>query len=125
MQSIFYVALGGALGALARFGVNELSLWLFGRHFPVGTLLVNLVGSFLMGLLMGLVLAGHVQIQPWKQFIGLGFLGAFTTFSTFAMDNVLLLEQGEYLKAGLYIGLNLVLSILLAFSGMALVRNHL
>ncbi|EKE67234.1 fluoride efflux transporter CrcB [Gallaecimonas xiamenensis] len=125
MQGLLFVAMGGAVGAMLRFGISEFCVWLLGRGFPYGTLLVNTLGSFLMGILMGLVFAGHIDAHPWRQLIGLGFLGALTTYSTFAMDNVLLLQQGDFLKAGLNIFLNVSLTILLALAGMALVRQNL
>lgn len=125
MQALLFVALGGAVGAMLRFGISEFAVWLLGRGFPYGTLAVNLLGSLLMGILMGFILSGQMETYPWRNLIGIGFLGALTTFSTFAMDNVLLLEQGDFLKAGLNIFLNLSLTILLAVAGMALVRHHL
>ncbi|WKE65711.1 fluoride efflux transporter CrcB [Gallaecimonas kandeliae] len=125
MQGLLFVAFGGAFGAMLRFGINELCIWLLGRGFPFGTLVVNTLGSFMMGILMGLVFTGHIEAHPWRQLVGLGFLGALTTFSSFAMDNVLLLQQGDFFKAGLNIFLNLTLTILLALGGMALVRQTL
>lgn len=125
MQGLLYIALGGAVGAMLRFGISEFFVWVLGRGFPYGTLCVNLLGSFLMGILMGLVFAGHIEPHPWRNLIGLGFLGALTTFSSFAMDNVLLLQNGDFVKAGINIFLNVTLTILLALAGMALVRHNL
>lgn len=95
-----FIALGGAVGACARFLVSEICVTLFGRGFPIGTLTVNVVGSFIMGVLIACVENEWLSPYPWKQVIGLGFLGALTTFSTFSMDNVLLMQQGAFFKWG-------------------------
>ncbi len=93
------IAIGGAIGACLRFALSEWMLHLFGRAFPFGTLLVNILGSFVIGLLYGLFITEQISPNPWRIFIGIGVLGAFTTFSTFSMDTVLLLQQGDWLKA--------------------------
>lgn len=94
------IALGGALGALGRYGVVVLAGRLAGRDFPYGTIIVNLSGSFLLGLLIG---SGFGQDSPWAPLIGPGLLGAFTTFSTFALDAVTLARRKELWHALLYI----------------------
>ncbi|MDW2167288.1 fluoride efflux transporter CrcB, partial [Vibrio sp. 2099] len=106
-----FIALGGAIGACSRYLVSEFCVLLFGRCFPYGTLTVNVVGSFIMGLLIAAFESEILATEPWRQVIGLGFLGALTTFSTFSMDNVLLMQQGAFFKMGLNILLNVVLSI--------------
>lgn len=115
-----YIALGGAFGACSRYLVSELCVMLLGRGFPYGTLTVNVVGSFIMGLLIAAFESEIMSIEPWRQIIGLGFLGALTTFSTFSMDNVLLMQQGAFLKMGLNVILNVVLSISAAWLGFQL-----
>ena len=114
------IAIGGALGACLRFACNEWMLHLFGRAFPFGTLLVNILGSFVIGLLYGLLITEQIAPNPWRIFIGIGVLGAFTTFSTFSMDTVLLLQQGDWLKAIANVVLNLVLCLTLAWLGLKL-----
>ncbi len=106
----FYIALGGALGALARYGVTLASLAIFGRSFPFGTLIVNIVGSFLLAILFLGHQQGAVTAQTWL-LVGVGVLGAFTTFSAFSLDVVLLLQAGETLKALAYACLNFVCCI--------------
>ncbi len=118
-----YIALGGAFGASSRYLVNELCVVLLGRGFPYGTLTVNVVGSFIMGLLIAAFESEIIAIEPWRQIIGLGFLGALTTFSTFSMDNVLLMQQGAFLKMGLNIMLNVILSISAAWLGFQLLMK--
>ncbi|RVU40822.1 fluoride efflux transporter CrcB [Rheinheimera riviphila] len=114
------IAVGGAIGACLRFAVGEWMLHLFGRAFPFGTLLVNILGSFVIGLLYGLLITEQLAPNPWRIFIGIGVLGAFTTFSTFSMDTVLLLQQGAWFKAGANVVLNLVLCLTLAWLGLKL-----
>lgn len=114
------IALGGAVGATLRYGLSEWMLHLFGRAFPFGTLLVNILGSFVIGLLYGFILSGHLAANPWRIFVGIGVLGALTTFSTFSMDTVLLLQQGQIFKALLNVMANLVLCLTLTWLGLKL-----
>ncbi|HIF5595270.1 TPA: fluoride efflux transporter CrcB [Vibrio parahaemolyticus] len=118
-----FIALGGAIGACSRYLVSEFCVLLFGRAFPYGTLTVNVVGSFIMGLLIAAFESEILATEPWRQVIGLGFLGALTTFSTFSMDNVLLMQQGAFFKMGLNILLNVVLSISAAWIGFQLLMR--
>ncbi|MCW8348851.1 fluoride efflux transporter CrcB [Vibrio sp. ZSDZ65] len=118
-----YIALGGAFGACSRYLISELCVVLLGRGFPYGTLTVNVVGSFIMGLLIAAFEAELVVTEPWRQIIGLGFLGALTTFSTFSMDNVLLMQQGAFFKMGLNVLLNVFLSITAAWIGFQLLMK--
>ena len=106
---LLLISLGGALGALSRFGVTELSCWLFGRSFPVGTLLANLVGCFLIGVLMG---AGFSDSVPRARLaFGIGFLGSFTTYSTFAVETFVQAEQNQFWLASI----NLLLHVFCGF----------
>ncbi|AOV88632.1 TPA: fluoride efflux transporter CrcB [Vibrio parahaemolyticus] len=118
-----FIALGGAIGACSRYLVSEFCVLLFGRGFPYGTMTVNVVGSFIMGLLIAAFESEILATEPWRQVIGLGFLGALTTFSTFSMDNVLLMQQGAFFKMGLNILLNVVLSISAAWIGFQLLMR--
>ncbi len=118
-----FIAIGGAFGACSRYLISELCVMLMGRGFPYGTLTVNVVGSFIMGLLIAAFETELLAQVPWRQVIGLGFLGALTTFSTFSMDNVLLLQQGAFFKMGLNILLNVILSISAAWLGFQLLTR--
>ena len=118
-----FVALGGAVGASLRFGVYQLVLNLLGKGFPYATLVVNIVGSFVMGWLYGLIQQGQIEIELYRTLIGVGLLGAFTTFSTFSLDTLLLLQQGEIMKAILNVLLNVTLCIIAAAIGLYLMTN--
>ncbi|MFA0111700.1 fluoride efflux transporter CrcB [Vibrio breoganii] len=124
LATLGFIAIGGAFGACSRYLISELCVVLLGRGFPYGTLTVNIVGSFIMGTLIALFENEVIAVDPWRQIIGLGFLGALTTFSTFSMDNVLMFQQGEYWKAGLNIVLNVVFSISAAMIGFHLVFKN-
>ena len=115
-----FIAIGGAFGACSRYLISELCAVMLGRGFPFGTLTVNVIGSFIMGLLIAAFENEILATEPWRQIIGLGFLGALKTFSTFSMDNVLLMQQGAFFKMGINVLLNVVLSISAAWIGFQL-----
>lgn len=123
MQMYLFVALGGAFGACFRFAIAQFVLNWLGKGFPFATLIVNISGSLIMGVLYGLIQQGTIEVVLYRTLIGIGFLGAFTTFSTFSLDTLLLLQQGEIIKAMLNILLNVGLCILAAGLGMFLVTN--
>lgn len=125
MQHLLFIALGGALGSSLRFGLTELMAKLLGRSFPFGTLSVNLLGSLAMGCMFVLVQQQVLSAQSWRPFIMVGLLGALTTFSSFSLDSLLLLEQGQWLKAMLNVSLNVVCCIMLTYIGMQLTSNLL
>ncbi|TCI04787.1 fluoride efflux transporter CrcB [Corallincola luteus] len=118
--TLAFVALGGAFGACSRFLVSQWCVALFGKGFPYGTLTVNIAGSLMMGGLFALLENGTLVAAPWRPVVGLGFLGALTTFSTFSMDNVVLMQQGEWLKFAMNIGLNVVGCVFAAWAGYQL-----
>lgn len=126
LVTVLGVAVGGALGALSRYG---LTLLLEGgtqnsslKDFPLATLLINVVGSFLLAVVVTL-LQGGVLSPAWRTALGTGFLGAFTTFSTFALDTDTLLSRGDALRALIYVCGNLILGFLAIGLGRALTLN--
>ena len=118
MNNLLLVALGGALGASLRYGINIAMLTWFGKSFPYATLSVNILGSFFMGLLFSAIEHGIIADQQWRALLGIGLLGAFTTFSTFSLDTLLLMQQQEWVKAILNILLNVFVCLLAAGLGM-------
>ena len=119
------VFFGAGVGGAARHGVNVLSARLLGTGFPAGTLVVNVLGCLLMGLIAGtFAFRGHLP-QEMRLFLTTGVLGGFTTFSTFSLDAALLWERGETGLAALYVGASLVLSLAGVAAGLALTRTVL
>ena len=116
MESLLFIALGGALGALGRFWTGLAASCLFGSRFPAGTLIVNVAGSFLIGLTASAIAAGRLAPSPWDDLVMQGFCGALTTFSTFSMDSFRLFREGRMGSAWA----NLVLSMVLCLSAAAL-----
>ncbi|MGS2722166.1 fluoride efflux transporter CrcB [Porticoccus sp. GXU_MW_L64] len=116
------VAFGGALGAVCRFGVNTLVFPLLGERFPLGTLLVNLVGSFLMGFLYVLVADKGVLPGEWRNLLMVGFLGAFTTFSAFSLDALALWQNGHPVLSVSYIIVSVVGCLLATLLAIWLTR---
>lgn len=115
------IAIGGASGASLRFYFSQLILNWLGKGFPFATLAVNISGSLIMGALYGLIEQGIIEVGVYRTLIGIGFLGAFTTFSTFSLDTLLLIQQGDVIKASVNILLNVSLCIFAAALGMFIV----
>lgn len=119
MANILYVAAGGALGSVLRY-LTGIAL---NGPFPYGTLAVNTIGCFLMGLLAGYgSFMGQVP-EPGRIFLMVGVLGGFTTFSAFSLDVLTLVERGQHTQAVLYIGLSVFASLFAVFAGVALVKS--
>ena len=121
LGTLAQVAIGGALGAMARFGTQSLSFRLFGPGFPVGTMVVNGLGSFLIGLAAAWLI--DREIARYSPAIVVGFLGAYTTFSTYALDALRLWERGEVALASFYVLGSVVLSLGACVAGLALGRS--
>ncbi len=116
MLNILVIALGGALGAILRYGLGLYVSSKWNLDFPLPTFIINISGAFLLGFLNILFLERFTLNPIWRLGIGIGFLGAYTTFSTFGYEVIILLEDGSYWTAGLYT----TLSILVGFVGVAL-----
>ena len=123
MKLILAIAAGGALGAVSRhFVAHQAALWL-GSTFAWGILTVNVIGSFVLGLVVELSALTWSPSPALRAMIVVGFCGAFTTFSSFSLDVAVLYERGEMLKAAFYIASSVICSIGALFAGMALIRT--
>ena len=116
------VFVGAGLGGMLRHAVNRASLVYLGPGFPYGTLIVNVAGGLLMGVLAELFLIKGGGSQEFRLFLTTGFLGGFTTFSAFSLDAALMWERSDYAALGAYVTGSVVLSIAALFLGMATVR---
>lgn len=114
MKQVLVIAAGGSLGAISRFWLANAVYSIFGREFPHGTLFINVSGSFLMGFLTEVMLQRFPLSIEYRAAILIGFLGAYTTFSSFAIETYYLIEQGAYLKATA----NILLSVLLCIGAV-------
>jgi len=117
------VFLGAGIGGAVRHGVNVFSARQFGLGFPVGTMMVNIVGSFLMGALAGWFAFRPGTDQHVRLFLTTGILGGFTTLSAFSLDTALLIERHDYALAAGYVAGSVGLSIAALFIGLALFRS--
>jgi len=121
----FAIACGGALGAVARFAMSHQVYQWFGREFAWGTLSVNVLGSFIMGLVAVLLVDKFDVSTEWRAFIMVGFLGAFTTFSTFSFETMQYIQVGELNKAVLNIAVSLITCLAGVWLGLIAGRQFL
>ena len=117
------VFLGGGLGAALRHGINLGAARWLGAGFPYGTLIVNVTGSLIMGLIAGYFAFKGDASQNWRLFLTTGILGGYTTFSAFSLDAALLYERGAVAMAAVYVIASVVLSIAGLFAGLAMARS--
>ncbi len=122
MMKLFAVCAGGALGSGARYLLSHLALRLFGAGFPTGTLLVNVLGSMLLGVLIHLSTRDGSLSPALKLFLTAGFCGGFTTYSTFNLESLQLLEDGRLGLFALYAGATLLLCLGLGFLSLLAAR---
>ena len=122
MHHWLFIALGGALGAVGRYAVSNAikSVWSF--SFPLATLIVNAAGSFLMGLIFVIIVDQQHLTAEWRSVVMVGMLGAFTTFSTFSLETVVLLQRGEVLTAISYTVISVTLCIAATWLAISICR---
>jgi CrcB protein len=125
MQGYLIVFIGGGIGAALRHGVNVAGLRLFGPAYPWGTMIINIVGSLVMGLVAAWFALRGDASGPWRLLIATGILGGFTTFSAFSLDAGLLVERQQLAGAALYVGLSVLGSIGGLFLGLWAMRTAL
>jgi fluoride exporter len=122
-MQVIYIGIFGGLGCISRFFVSNFTYQVAGRSLPYGTLMVNVAGSFLLGLLMTFGLRSTLLPPELRVGLTTGFMGGFTTFSTFSYETLRLLEDGSYWQAGANIILNILLCLLFALVGVAVAKQ--
>ena len=123
MNSLLYIALGGAVGASGRHVIGQFVHKITGHGFPYGTMAVNVIGSFLMGILIGWLAMRGSGGENWRLFLGVGVLGGFTTFSAFSLDAILLYEKKAFGAFTAYVGGSVILSLIALMTGLFLMRK--
>jgi len=122
IKTLLLVGTGGFLGSISRFLASRFMQNIFPSAFPFGTFFVNITGCFLIGLIYGISEKSSLITSGWKLFLVIGFCGGFTTFSTFANENLALLRDGEFYYFFLYTGLSVFLGIAATFLGVLLTK---
>jgi CrcB protein len=122
LNQLLAIAAGGALGAVSRFGMSTGVYALLGRGFPYGTLAVNVLGSLLMGFLYVFLVERMTSSPEIRAVLLIGFLGSFTTFSTFSIETLTLMQQAEIFKAMLNVLLSVVVCLIATWAGFMLAR---
>lgn len=119
MRLFVYVAIGAAAGGVARLAFSGFVQQRAGADFPAGTLVINLTGSFLLGVLIRYALQSASVSPEMRAMLTTGFCGGYTTFSTFSYETAVLMEDGEYGRAALYVGASVLGALLATFAGFA------
>ncbi len=112
------VAFGGAVGSVGRWSVGLLANRIWGDAFPWGTMIVNIIGSFVIGVAVEIISRAAVSSAEWRALVVTGVLGGFTTFSSFSLDTIQLIDKGESLAAFYYVFITIVVSFGFAFIGV-------
>ena len=117
MKQLLIVGMGGFIGSIARFGVSKLNIYWHFLSIPMGTLTVNIVGSFIIGFLSGIASKSELLTYNMRLFLMVGICGGFTTFSSFTNENFTLIQNGQLLTALLYTGLSIFLGFIAVYLG--------
>lgn len=119
MRIFWSVAVGGALGCVSRYYLTAFIQQRMGPSFPVGTLIINITGSFLLGFIMRYALQSGAISAETRMLLTSGFCGGYTTFSTYSYETAMMLDDGEYGRAAIYVGTSVVLALAGTFLGFA------
>ena len=122
MKEVLIVGLGGFAGSISRYLLQNAIIHRFITIFPLGTFAINLIGSLSIGIIFGLADRFDWMNQEWRLFLAIGFCGSFTTFSTFAFDNLQLIKDGNYSQLFWYTSLSLILGVALAWLGFIMAK---
>ncbi len=117
LKNLLIIGTGGFLGSVVRYIVSQLNLTVSFHSIPVGTLIVNVAGSFIIGFLTGIAEKSMILTPEWRLFLMVGLCGGFTTFSAFANENLMLIHNGQLMSVLLYTGLSLFLGFLAVYLG--------
>lgn len=117
IKNLLIIGTGGFAGSIARYLVSQLNLSINFHSIPVGTLLVNITGSLLIGFLTGIADKSMILTPEWRLFLMVGLCGGFTTFSAFANENLMLMHNGQFVAVLLYTGLSIFLGFLAVYLG--------
>ena len=116
------IGTGGFLGSVMRYGSNQMMVKLFDSTHPIGTFFVNIAGSFLIGIILGLFEKGDMVSTNWKLFLAVGFCGGFTTFSSFALENLNFLQSNQFFISMIYIGVSIIAGLTAVYFGFWTVK---
>lgn len=116
-QNMILIGAGGFLGSVLRYGTGQMMLKLFTTNHPIGTFFVNIIGSLLIGLVLGMAEKGATITINWKLFLAVGFCGGFTTFSAFALENINFIQSQQFMLSFLYISASLILGLAAVYLG--------
>jgi CrcB protein len=117
MRQILLIGLGGFIGTIGRFFVSKLNIYWHFLAIPMGTLTVNVVGSFIIGFIVGISQKSAILTPDMRLFLMVGVCGGFTTFSSFTNENLMLMQNGQFLTAFLYTALSIILGFLAVYFG--------
>lgn len=125
MKILFLIGAGGFLGSISRYLLHKVISENYPGIFPVGTLVVNLLGCLLIGIIYGLAAKANILSHEMRMLLAVGFCGSFTTFSTFAYEKLYLLQGNALLQAVIYALLSIIMGVSLVFVGIWLVNNFI
>ena len=120
MKNFFLVGIGGFIGSIARYYVSKLNLHFDLFSIPLGTLTVNVLGSFIIGILTGISAKSELLSAEWRLFLMVGLCGGFTTFSSFTNENLMLMHNGQLLTVLVYTSLSVILGFIAVYLGYTL-----
>lgn len=118
MKTILLIGSGGFLGSVARYGLQQVMHKIIPSAFPFGTLLVNIIGCFIIGLIYGSMGKSNWLTEDWKLFLAIGICGGFTTFSSFSYENIKLMQEGQTFQALLYIAASVIVGLAMTYIGI-------